>query len=195
MSNHIYQTEGLILGSTPVGEANKLFFILTEEFGFIVAVAQGIRELKSKLRYSLQDLSYGRIDLVRGKEIWRITNAEPVNGYHKILSDSDKTRFITRILSLLRRLLHGEEQNQDLYNTLKSIFSFLEKEECSTEDLSNLEIMSNLKILYHLGYFEGSGMFSTIIAMPPSRDVFELVVPIRKHALAEINESLRESHL
>jgi len=195
MSNHIYQTEGLILGSTEVGEANKLFFILTEEFGFIVAIAQGIRELKSKLRYSLQDLCYSRIDLVRGKEIWRITNAEPTNGYHKILSDLDKARFITRILSLLRRLLHGEECNQDLYNAIKTTFIFLEKVECTKENLSNLEIMSNLKILYHLGYVDNNEMFSTIIQMPPSKNVLELVTPVRKFALDKINKSIQASHL
>lgn len=195
MSNHIYQTEGLILGSTAVGEANKLFFILTEEFGFIVAIAQGIRDLKSKLRYSLQNLSYSKVDLVRGHEIWRITNAESVNGYHKILSDSDKTRFIARILSLLRRLLHGEEQNQDLYNALKATFVFLEKEECTTESLSNLEIMSNLKILHHLGYVEDTETFSTIIQMPPSKDTLNLVTPIRKFALDKINKSIHASHL
>ncbi len=74
--HHIYNTEGFVIGGTNVGEANKLLKIFTKDFGMITGSAQGIRHLKSKLRYSLQDFSYSSVSLVKGKEMWRVVNAE-----------------------------------------------------------------------------------------------------------------------
>ncbi len=79
--HHIHHTNALILGSRNRGEANRVFTILTREMGLIHAVAQGVRLNKSKLRYALTDYSYAKIDLVRGKEVWRITSATPVNSF------------------------------------------------------------------------------------------------------------------
>ena len=75
MLHHIYHTEGFVLSGQSVGEANKYFRIFTKDFGMVGAMAQGIRLLQSKLRYSLQDYSYSKISLVRGKQVWRIVGA------------------------------------------------------------------------------------------------------------------------
>jgi len=195
MSHHIYQTEAVLLGSHNVSESNKLFLLFTKDFGFVPAVAQGIRHLKSKLRYSLQDFGYTRIDLVRGKDIWRITNAENINGYHKLLQDKNNTVFIARIFSLLRRLLHGEEKNQELFEVLAQTLRFLDQEELSQEDLSNLEILTNLKILHHLGYGVEKEIYRTLIIMPPSRELLSCVSPIKRECLTDINSALKETHL
>ncbi|HFC76631.1 MAG TPA: hypothetical protein ENJ27_00135 [Candidatus Moranbacteria bacterium] len=72
--HNIYNTEGIVLSSFGVGEANKFFHIFTRELGLIQATAQSVRELKSKNRYGLQDFSVSDFSLVRGRDIWRITN-------------------------------------------------------------------------------------------------------------------------
>jgi DNA repair protein RecO (recombination protein O) len=60
--HHIYHTEGFILSSRNVGEANKILTIYTREIGFVKALAQGVRLVKSKLRFALHDFSYTNID-------------------------------------------------------------------------------------------------------------------------------------
>lgn len=75
---HIYHTRGVILGSVPIGESNRFYKIFTEEMGLVHATAQAVREAKSKLRYSLQDFSWASFDLVKGREVWRITSAQGI---------------------------------------------------------------------------------------------------------------------
>lgn len=195
MFHHIYQTEAIVLGSRASGESNRLFFLLTNELGFIVAAAQGIRELKSKLRFSLQDFGFVRVAMVRGKEMWRVTNAEPVNGHHALLADGGKIFLVARVFSLLRRLLHGEERNEELFGAVRGVLYFLEREMLSDEELLALEIIMNLKILHHLGYGTDKEIYRTVIAMPPSKSVLAQVAKIKTQALVDINKALKESHL
>lgn len=53
--HHIYTTKAIVIKSLPSGEANKIYFLLTHDLGFIKASAQGVRLGKSKQR------SFGRI--------------------------------------------------------------------------------------------------------------------------------------
>ncbi|MCE9517782.1 recombination protein O N-terminal domain-containing protein, partial [Candidatus Nomurabacteria bacterium] len=72
--HHIYHTKSFVIGSYNRGEANKILVLYTREMGLVRAVAQGIRLNKSKLRFGLQDFSYASVDLVRGRDIWRVTS-------------------------------------------------------------------------------------------------------------------------
>ena len=72
--HHIYHTEGIVLESRNFGEAGKYFSIFTRDLGLVTASAQGIRKMSSKLRFVLQDFSYVKIDLVSGRNIFRVTN-------------------------------------------------------------------------------------------------------------------------
>ena len=76
---HIHHTEGIILGSKNFGEAGRYYFIFTRDLGMIYASAQGVRKMSSKLRYILQDFSYIKIDLVKGKDFWRVASASKTN--------------------------------------------------------------------------------------------------------------------
>ena len=77
--HHIYHTEGIILGSNNFGETGKYYAIFTRDLGMIYASAQGVRKMSSKLRFVLQDFAYLKIDLVKGKDFWRLTNASKTN--------------------------------------------------------------------------------------------------------------------
>ena len=66
--HHIYTTKAIIIRSIPIGEANKYYFLLTEDLGFIRATAQGVRLDKSKLKGHLQDFCFVEISLVKGKQ-------------------------------------------------------------------------------------------------------------------------------
>ncbi len=123
MSHHIYQTDGFILKGREAKDANRFFTIFTKDLGLIGASAQGVRLLKSKLRYSLQDFSLVHLSLVRGREVWRITSAGKIDDISKIENFS----VVARIFSLLDRLLAGEEKNADLFDFVLSFILFIKK--------------------------------------------------------------------
>ncbi len=87
--HHIYHTEGIILGSKAYGEAGKCYYIFTKDLGMIFASAQGVRKISSKLRYVLQDFSYIKLDLVRGKDFWRLTSASKTNALESIAKNPE----------------------------------------------------------------------------------------------------------
>src|SRR3989344_8971745 len=107
--HHIYTTQAFVIHSSPYGESCKFLLLFTKDFGMIGAVAQGIRLIKSKLRYHIQDYSFSNISIVRGKEVWRLTGA------HGLEEKVQPQIIHIKILKLLKRLLHGEEKNEKLF--------------------------------------------------------------------------------
>ncbi len=136
MSHAIYQTEGIVLGKRDFGEAERVYKIYTEKLGMIMATAQGVRLLKSKLRYNLDLFAYGNFSLIAGKDIWRITDSEEI----KKISNSNLDVF-SRIAIFLTRMIRGEERNDFIWQEVKKIF-------LSGGD----EIETVAGILHNLGY-------------------------------------------
>src|SRR3989344_4669221 len=77
--HHIYHTEGIILGSKNFGESGRYYSIFTRNLGMVYASAQGVRKMSSKLRFILQDFACVKIDLVQGKDFWRVPSASKGN--------------------------------------------------------------------------------------------------------------------
>lgn len=195
MSHHIYHTRGLILGSVPTGEANRFYKIFTEELGLVGASAQSIREGKSKLRYGLQDFSWVFVDLVRGKEVWRITSAREEELASTLKSDSKILKVFARACSLVLRLVHGEERDDVLFAELTRFSSFLEQEKPPEDLLVLCEVLIALRILSILGYIEGARYQEFLEVGVWSKELLSLFAPRREQAILDINNALRESHL
>lgn len=192
-----------MISSREVGESSKLIKIFTREIGLINAYAQGIRELRSKLRYSLQDLSYVSISLVRGKNIWRISGTYQVLTLPLIKAEGDRLRILSRILKLMLRLVGFDDKNKELFDELRDAICFLGKEELNSRDLRNFEIIVVLKILYHLGYLGDSNSFGVgttelnqfIILPLRDKELLRNMEEFRGVCVSVINESLKHTQL
>ena len=115
--HHKYNTEAFILKSLHHKDADKIYFLFTEDFGLVRAVATGVRLQKSKLRYHLSDFNCLNVSLVRGKDYWRIVGAEHSDDFIKGGKiDKEISDFFGKLFSLLLRLVHGEEKNKELFN-------------------------------------------------------------------------------
>ena len=181
--------------SVNFGEANKYFFIFTKDFGLIKATAQGVRLLKSKLRYNLADFSFSWISVVRGKDVWRITSADKKSAGNEFLSQ-EKFLLISRIFSLLLRLLHGEEKNDSLFDGLKEGIVFLAGNEMPEKALASFECIMALRILSALGYLGQLGDFDRFTASPYfTPELILAMSALKSRAILEINKSLQETHL
>ncbi|OGI67381.1 DNA repair protein RecO [Candidatus Nomurabacteria bacterium RIFCSPLOWO2_01_FULL_41_12] len=192
--HHIYHTEGIILGSRNYGEAGKYYYIFTRDLGMIYARTQGVRKISSKLRFVLQDFAYLKIDLVQGRDFWRVTNALKTNKLEQITKQPENFQILANIMRLLRRLLAGVEPNETLFIDLLSGLSILEKSK-TKEDLRNIETVIVLRIINNLGYIGGNEMLKTFIKSPFEESVIFEVSKNRRKILSEINKALRETHL
>jgi len=180
MSYSVYSTRGFILASAPSGEAGKTYFIYTEQFGLLRAHAQGVRHLKSKLRYNLEDYGFAIFSLVRGKEFWRVTGAVAEgNAGTMPLAGQDMLKVRARILSFIRRLVQGEERNDELFAVLLELFSAEFAQVSGREGLLGFETRILARCLAALGYVD--------LTLLDGMDQREMVVAI--------NKALRESQL
>jgi DNA repair protein RecO (recombination protein O) len=192
--HHIYHTEGVILGSRNYGEAGRCYYVFTRDLGMIYASAQGVRKMSSKLRFVLQDFAYLKIDLVQGKDFWRITSVQKTDKLENITKRNATLHVFANIAKLLKRLLVGVEPNEELFHDLINGLQVLEKSEAK-EEISNIEAILVLRILNNLGYIGGSDSIKTLIKSPFEETLLLEVGKSRSKILSEINKALKETHL
>ena len=123
-----------MLSQKPKGEADRIYSILTRDFGLIHAVALAVRKENSKLRGALEPISLTQISLVCGKEYWRLTSGEFIRKIKK-----------SQALALLEKLVAGEAPHPELFDAVE-------------EYLRDKEITLVSQILYHLGYLKSSDL-------------------------------------
>ncbi len=192
--HHIYHTEAVILGSRNVGETGKGFYLFTPDFGLVYARAQGVRKLASRLRYVLSDYSYIKVDLVRGRDVWRITSASKTNSLESIKTNPNLLPTVANLSRLLYRLLRGEEANQPLFADFLQGLTVLETKS-SKEEIANLEIVMVLRLLSNLGYIGDHEVFDKLVKSPFEENLIYEMASNKQGAIREINRALRETHL
>lgn len=194
MSHHIYHTRGLILGSIPIGESNKFYKIFTEELGLVWASAQAVRMEKSKLRYSLQNFSWVTLDLVKGREVWRITSAREETAHPALKADTERFQIFVRICALVSRMVHGERQEKELFEDLLSLANFFEQN--TVQSISpSVEVLASARVLARLGYLDDTlnDQFTRIRGW--STDILGEFEKEREMVVVKIKEALNASHL
>ncbi len=160
----------------------------------IYASAQGVRKMSSKLRYVLHDFAYIKVDLVQGKDFWRVTSATKTNQLEDITKQPENLKIFANIARLLKRLLAGVEPNEALFTDVLNGLLVLEKLD-KKQDLQNTEVIIVLRILNNLGYIGGGDSIENLIKSPFEAD---LVIESREHrakVLSLINKTLKETHL
>lgn len=194
MSHHIYHTRGLILGSIPLGESNRFYKIFTEELGLVWASAQAVRMEKSKLRYALQNFSWITLDLVKGREVWRITSAGEAIAHPILRKEIERFKIFARICALVSRMVHGERQEKEIFEDLLNFANFLEQNTAQSIP-SSVEILASARVLAHLGYLDDTlnDQFGRMRGW--STDILEEFEKEREVVAVKIDEALTASHL
>ena len=194
MHHHIYHTQGFVLSSRNVGEANKILTVFTRELGLIRATVQGIRLNKSKLKFSIQDLSFATIDFVKGKEVWRITSAKSITSFPLARANNDSLVLIMRISSLLERFCGPEISNEKIFDELiQALYILDDSVENSTREALELHLV--LRIMHELGYIGESDLLSRYLMTSFDKDKTENLLKERQSIISHINKALSESQL
>lgn len=183
--HHIYTTPAFVVHSSPHGEAGKFLLLFTRDFGMIGATAQGIRLAQSKLRYHTQDASFSNISVVRGKEMWRVTGAHE-------LPHAIRGPIHLKILKLLKRLLHGEDKNEKLFNIIEELYNTEIKE----EDYEIVECLTVLRILDTLGYVRSTSNIGVLLGgVSIDNDSISIAKENKSNIVTVINSALKLSNL
>ncbi len=152
-----YTTEAIVLSARERGEADKTIILLTKDFGLLFARAIGARKESSLMRYALVTGSTARISLVRGKREWRIAGAVSVS----CGLNGASLHVFARMARLVSRLVHGEEENEQLFETVRTAHEALMV--ADVKALPSIELLAVARVLHSLGYIApeavGSALF------------------------------------
>lgn len=196
MPHRIYHSEAIIVGSVSTGEANRFLRLLTPDLGLLWCMAQGVREQKSKLRYGLQTFSHARVDLVRGRELWRLTSAEPIQSFFRIARIPAAAAVYDSSVRILARLIAGQSPHHpEIFEETLAALRFLDAEELSPKELGAFQTLFAARTLRHLGYWAERAPEQSIFRSSWSPALLASAVPLLSDLSERIAESLQESHL
>jgi DNA repair protein RecO len=196
MSYHIYTTKGIILSEKPMKEADKAVFIFTRELGSIRALAIGARKGSSKRSPALTELSFGKFSLVRGKKDWRVTSATlEVNIYSEFKKNKKLLVSLAQILSLIDKLVQGEEKNKKLFDIFEDSLKFALENKLSLEEIKSFESITVAKILAELGYLGKDDIAKEYLNKDISKELLENEKREHRKIIVAINRGIRESGL
>jgi recombinational DNA repair protein (RecF pathway) len=191
MSYRTYTTEALVCGSTDVRTADRTFLLFTRELGMVYATAQSVREERSKQRCALQEFSYIRASLIRGKVGWRIASTEALGNIYAREQTREGRAFVRNTLLLIRRLIRGEEAHPSVFDDVISVFH---DRGCHTA--RDAGILISLRILYILGYVAPDETTTVFLTQKSVGGIlYTLDDSSRQWCESCITHALTESHL
>jgi len=186
-----YQTEALVLGNREMGEADRVIALFTRDFGLVRARASAVRKEYSKMRFAVQDYARADVSLVRGKRGWRLAGAtalKPATGDRKCIAT------FARIAELTMRLVHGEEKNEYLFETLANAHQTLMTG--THTSVTAVEVVCVARTLYALGYLSSEALESTLLTHTAyGIEHLSEAEAKRDQILSSINKAIAETHL
>jgi len=143
-----YQTQGIVLRQTKLGEFDKIVTIYTPELGKLQAVAKGACRPKSKLGGSVEPLTYSSMLLAKGRNLDIITQSQTINGFLALKSDLWRMACGLYILELIDSFTVEGSESRPLFVLLLDVLNQLSEPDSNETVLRYFE----LHLLHYLGY-------------------------------------------
>jgi len=149
----IRKTEAIVLRTRPFSETSKIVTMLTPDFGKIVMMARGARNVKSKFAGHLE--LFSRISVIfyerETRDLQYLSDASMLDPYFTIRNDLSRTYVAITLMEICETVTHGNEDSDSLYHFLVSTLEALNE---STRNTQN----GLLYFLLHLGDILGFKM-------------------------------------
>ena len=152
MSYQAYDTEGFILGSRELGEADMFLSVYTKDFGSVRLLAKGIRFEKSKLRGQVQLFTRAQVQFVIGRELWRLTDARLAHVFQMLEKDLFRFQAASAIARFCKEIVSGSERDPALWQLLEEVFAALDSAGIPASGIPRLLYMFQIKAFQVLGY-------------------------------------------
>ena len=147
-----YVTEAINLKSYNLNDADKIIVMYSKENGLIKGVAKGIKKPKSKLGARMDLLVANTLQLLKGRSMDTIIQAQTVNNFKKTREDFDKLMYSSYISELVMNFGEGSEAaSKEIYDLLyKALNRISDAEE--KKDALIAVIKFQLKLLLIMGF-------------------------------------------
>ncbi|HEY9586025.1 MAG TPA: recombination protein O N-terminal domain-containing protein [Candidatus Paceibacterota bacterium] len=189
----LYSHSGIILSVRSSGEKSSFVSLLSRGLGKISAKAVSSRAASGKLKGHIMPYSAGVYTLVRGKEGWKLIQAEVKENFLSSLKDLPKKKIVARVCQLIAKIV-GEEGEPKLFDciytglkTLAGLDSYVVK---------TFEVVLVGRILNILGFLSFADLPESLKDFNNFSDRALLEVKhFEKELVQRINNGLKESNL
>ena len=147
-----YVTDAINLKSYNLNDADKIVVMYSKENGLIKGVAKGIKKPKSKLGARMDLLVANTLQLLKGRSMDTIIQAQTINHFRKTREDYDKLVLSSYISEVVMNFGEGSESASKeiyelLYKALNRVAESVEK-----KDMLIAAIKFQMKILLIMGF-------------------------------------------
>ena len=147
-----YVTDAINLKSYNLNDADKIILMYTKENGLVKGVAKGIKKPKSKLGARMDLLIANSLQLLKGRSMDTILQAQTLNNFKNARNDIDKLMISSYISELVINLGEGSEAvSKDIYNLLYKALNKV-SEASTKKDTLIAAIKFQLKFLLIMGF-------------------------------------------
>jgi hypothetical protein len=188
----IHHTKAVILRSQSTRESDKMYWLFTEDFGLVVAVATGVRKAGSKLAGQLVDYSFVESDLVKGRDVWRLISATSICAPLAGQTQNPLARAYVRILGAVDRFVIDEGVHGDIFATLREAGDMVGG---AYTDAKRFDTLVIWRILVSLGYIGVDLLDQQLYATPLLGALASLDDAQTKAMIERVNMTIKETHL
>ena len=192
MAYATYTTEALVCGTKNRNTADRSYMLFTREAGMLLADARSVREERSKQRYALQDFSHTRVSLVKGKRSWKVGSATAFANHYSSAMSKEARGSVVALYRFLRRFIHGEESQPELFDYALDALVYLKGEVTSRPFVVEVVMV---ELLARLGYGDSRGVPGALRGCPPA-EISRLYTPLlHTHIQKILDQAVSASHL
>src|SRR5690625_1080684 len=144
----LFKTEGIVLRTRDLGEADKILIIYTKEHGKLSAVARGARRSRSRLLAPSQLFSHSKYLFYKGRSLHSVSQAELANSFRPLREDISRLAYASYLAELLDVFISESEPNAELFRNGLEGFTLM----AGADDLELASRWFEMNLLAHLGY-------------------------------------------
>ena len=147
-----YVTDAINLKSYNLNDADKIVLMYSKENGLIKGVAKGIKKPKSKLGARMDLLVANTLQLLKGRSMDTILQAQTVNNFKKSRQDIDKLMYSSYLTELIVNFGEGSEgASKEIYELLYKALNRI-SDASDKKDALIAVIKFQLKLLLIMGF-------------------------------------------
>lgn len=142
----------LVLGSRPLGEADRIVLLFSRELGRIDAVVKGVRRTKSKWGGRLEPFNVCDLIVVRGRSLYTVTSAQLVAMFPRLREDREALAAAAVVCEAAAALFAEDEPHERVFALLRNALKAIDEGAAGAAVQTPLLLGALLKLLSEAGY-------------------------------------------
>jgi DNA repair protein RecO (recombination protein O) len=148
-----YETvRAVVLGSRPMGEADRVLTLFTRELGRADAVVKGVRKTTSRWGGRLEPFNVCDLVLFRGRSLFTVTSAQLVDVHRRLRDDREALAAAAVLCEATAGLFAEQEPDERVFALLRNTLRELDQGFEGPAVCSPLLAGALLKLLHEAGY-------------------------------------------